>query len=151
MAAQLSRRCKYALRALYRLGRHYTASPLAVCEIAATEKIPRKFLETILVQLRNAGIVESQLGKHGGYRLARSPDQITVGDIIRAVDDSLAPLPCVAGRSARLCAECAHQPFCQTQWIMRQVGDAIAGVLDQTTLAEACRPRDEREALTFQI
>ncbi|MBV8070031.1 MAG: Rrf2 family transcriptional regulator [Acidobacteriaceae bacterium] len=146
---QLSKRCKYALRALYRLNREYSAGVIPVIEIAESENIPRKFLETILVQLRNAGIVESQLGKNGGYRLAKSPDAITIGAVVRVVDGPIAPLPCVREKGAQICEECTRQR-CETRFIMRQVRDAIAGVLDHTTLVEACARSDE-DALTYEI
>lgn len=147
---QLSRRCKYALRALYRLNRDYSNGLTAIVEIAEGEKIPRKFLEAILLQLRNAGIVESQLGKNGGYRLARPPLAITIGSVVRAVDGPIAPLPCVGERGARACEEC-HGRRCETRAIMCQVRDAIAGVLDGTTLAEACAGTDSAEGLTYEI
>lgn len=147
---QLSRRCKYALRALYCLNRRYSIGLLPVIEIAETEKIPRKFLEAILVQLRNAGLVESQLGKKGGYRLAKSPDSITIGAIVRVIDGPLAPLPCARETRSQLCEECVGQN-CETRLIMRQVRDAIAGVLDHTTLTDACAKSDAEHVLTYDI
>jgi Rrf2 family protein len=147
---QLSRRCKYALRALYRLNREYSSRLIPIVEISEGERIPRKFLETILVQLRNAGIVESQLGKKGGYRLAKSPQAITIGAIVRIVDGPLAPLPCARERGSQLCEECTGQR-CETRVIMQQVRDAIASVLDHTTLAEACARSDAEQALSYDI
>lgn len=147
---QLSRRCRYALRALYRLNREYSTRLIPVVEIAESEKIPRKFLETILVQLRNAGIVESQLGKKGGYRLAKSPRRITIGAVIRVVDGPIAPLPCVRETGAQICKECTGQR-CETRIIMGQVRDAITGVLDHTTLAEACARSDAQHELIYNI
>ncbi len=147
---QLSQRCKYALRALYRLNRQYSTRLLPVIEIAESEKISRKFLEAILVQLRNAGLVESQLGKKGGYRLAKSPDLITIGAVVRIIDGPLAPLPCAREEGSQLCEDCAGQN-CETRLIMRQVRDAIAGVLDHTTLADACARSDAGPVLTYDI
>jgi len=135
---RLSRRCKYALRALYRLARH-GAGPLAVVEIARDEKIPRKFLEAILVQLRNAGLVESHAGKKGGYRLAKSPDTIRIGAIVRAIDGPLSPLSCASETAFRICDECIGREECETRVIMRRVRNAMAAVLDGMTLAEACQ------------
>ena len=147
---QLSRKCKYALRALYRLNREYSNGLMSVYEIAEAERIPRKFLEAILVELRNAGIVESQLGKKGGYRLAKSPGAITIGAVIRIVDGPLAPLPCARETGVRVCEECMGQR-CETRIIMRQVRDAMAKVLDHTTVAEACTRSDAEHALTYDI
>jgi Rrf2 family protein len=147
---QLSRRCKYALRALYRLNRNYAVGPLAVIEIAERDRIPRKFLEAILVQLRNAGIVASQMGKRGGYRLAKHPENITIGAIIRAMDGPLTPMPCVSDKPARTCDECVALAVCETHLIMKQVRDAMAEVLDHTTLAQACEQRHST-ILTYEI
>ena len=147
---QLSKRCKYALRALYRLNREYETRLISVVEISEDQKIPRKFLETILVQLRNAGIVESQLGKRGGYRLAKSPEAITIGAVVRIVDGEIEPLPCVREKGAQVCQECIGQR-CETRVIMRQVRDAIVAVLDHTTLAEACARSDAERELTYDI
>jgi Rrf2 family protein len=148
---RLSRRCKYALRALYRLSREHGAPPQAVVEIANKEKIPRKFLEAILVQLRNSGIVESHAGKKGGYRLAKSPDTITIGAIVRVIDGPLAPLACASESAFRTCEECADKELCETRVIMKRVRDAMAGVLDNTTLAEACRMTNEDNSVSYDI
>jgi Rrf2 family protein len=147
---QLSKRCKYALRALYRLNREYSVRLLPVIEISESEKIPRKFLEAILVQLRNAGIVESQLGKKGGYRLLKSPDVITIGAVIRIVDGPIGPLPCRCENGAQTCEECTGERF-ETRIIMRQVRDAVTEVLDHTTLAEVCARSDAERGFTYEI
>lgn len=147
---QLSQRCKYALRALYLLNRQYSVRLLSVVEIAEKERIPRKFLEAILVQLRNAGIVESQLGKKGGYRLAKPPAAITIGSVIRVLDGPIAPLPCAREKGTQICKECVGQR-CETRMIMWEVRQAIVGVLDHTTLVDACAKRDSEHALTFDI
>ena len=148
---QLSRRCKYALRALYTLSRTNPAVPVAVGEIAERENIPKKFLEAILVQLRNSGVVESHIGKKGGYRLAKSPGEITIGAVIRIIDGPLAPLPCASESAFRVCEECVGRGRCETRVIMRQVRDAIAHVLDRTTLAQACKKSDAEPELNFDI
>lgn len=146
----LSRRCKYALRAVYRLTREYRGKPLPVAEIAGRERIPRKFLEAILVQLRNGGLVESRQGKHGGYVLALPPDQLTLGQIIRLVDGPLAPLPCASETAYRPCPECLDPQTCETRIVMREVRDAIAAILDRTTLEQACS-RTGNNVLTYDI
>jgi Rrf2 family protein len=118
---------------------------MAVSDIAGREKIPRKFLEAILVELRNAGLVESQIGKRGGYRLAKPPDNITIGSIVRIIDGPLAPSACTDEGAFRTCAECISYEHCQTRLILKQVRDAMAAVLDHITLAEACRRSAESE------
>jgi Rrf2 family protein len=149
----LSKKCKYALRALYRLTREYDAGPVLIARVAERERIPRKFLEAILLQLKLAGIVDSRKGRRGGYFLAIPPSRITLGAIIRTIDGPLAPLPCARETAQEPCAECSGKPQCETRMVMREVRDAIAGVLDHTTLAGVCGrvPDEARSELTYEI
>ncbi len=149
----LSRRCRYALRALYGLADQHTGDPTPVSEIARREHIPRKFLETILVQLRNASIVEGRQGKKGGYVLRQSPTQITMGAVIRAIDGPLALLPCASETAYRKCEECPDENSCETRLVMKEVRDAVAGILDRTTLADARDRAQSRRArpVTYDI
>lgn len=132
----LSKKAKYALRALYYLGREYGNGPVLIATVAAREHIPRKFLELILLQLRDRGVVTSKKGKGGGYALAMPPEQITIGAIIRFVDGPLAPLPCASETAYRRCEECVDERRCGTKLIMRQVRDAMAAILDHTTVSD---------------
>jgi len=149
----LSKKCKYALRALYRLTREYDTGPVLIARVAEREGIPRKFLEAILLQLKLAGIVDSRKGRRGGYFLALPPNRITLGAIIRTVDGPLAPLPCAREAADQPCAECAGKPICETRMVMREVRDAIAGVVDHTTLAGVCSraPEEAEAAITYDI
>lgn len=147
----LSRRCKYALRALYCLTREYEKASVAAATIATGERIPRKFLEAILVQLRNSGVVESKQGKRGGYVLARHPGEITLGTIIRIIDGPLAPLPCASETAYRRCAECADPARCETRLVMKDVRNAIAQILDKTTLQQACSRSFSADDLDYEI
>jgi Rrf2 family protein len=135
----LSKRGKYALRALYCLGREYGKGPVLISKVAATERIPRKFLELILLQMRDRGIVASKKGKGGGYVLAKSPEEITLGSIIRIIDGPLAPLPCASETAYRKCDECPDEKRCGTRLVMRQVRDAMSAILDHTTIADVNR------------
>jgi Rrf2 family protein len=139
----LSRKCKYALRALYCLTREYERGLVSAAAIADRERIPRKFLEAILLQARHAGLVDSRQGKNGGYYLALPPASITIGSVIRAIDGPLAPLPCVSESAYRRCAECVDETRCETRFVMKQVRDAIADVLDDVTLSDLTRQADE--------
>ena len=94
----LSRKARYALKALYALTADEARGPVLIADLAERENIPRKFLEAILLELKNAGILKSKKGKGGGYALARSADQITMGQIIRVIDGPLAPIPCASER-----------------------------------------------------
>lgn len=109
-----------------------------ITTLAASETIPKKFLEQILVSLKSAGFVASKKGKGGGYALAQPPENITIGSVIRAIEGPLAPLPCASETRFRKCDECVDIQTCGTRIIMRQVRDAVAAILDETTLAMVC-------------
>jgi Rrf2 family protein len=135
---QLSKRTQYSLRALYALTRQYGAGPQLITNLAHDEFIPKKFLEQILLSLKGAGFVSSKKGKGGGYVLAQPPEKITIGSVIRAIEGPLAPLPCASETRFRKCDECIDIQTCGTRIVMRQVRDAIAAILDETTLAIIC-------------
>ncbi len=134
----LSRKARYALRALYALANDESNGPVLIADLAEREHIPHKFLELILLELRNAGILRSKKGKGGGYALARPPREVTLGQIIRVVDGPLAPIPCVSERAYVRCEECVSEESCGTRMVMKEVRDAIAKILDGTTLADVC-------------
>src|SRR6202789_3794188 len=153
---QLWKRTQYSLRALYALTRKYGDGPVLITSLAQEEVIPKKFLEQILLSLKSAGFVASKKGKGGGYVLAQPPEKITIGSVIRAVEGPLAPLPCASETRFRKCDECVDIQTCGTRIVMREVRDAIAGILDATTLAMVCEKVDvarqtqhEAEALTY--
>ncbi|HAX43568.1 MAG TPA: Rrf2 family transcriptional regulator [Bryobacteraceae bacterium] len=145
---QLSKRTQYSLRALYALSRCYETGPKLIGDLAGEEAIPKKFLEQILLSLKNHGLVASKKGRGGGYFLARSPEEITLGAVIRLVEGPLAPVPCASETSFRKCEECVDVETCGTRIVMREVRDAMAAILDRTTLAMVCRKVDERRIET---
>jgi Rrf2 family protein len=154
----ISRKTKYGLRALYALTRRYQQGPVLIPTLAREEKIPLKFLEAILLQLKRAGLLESKKGKRGGYRLVQPPAKITLGYVIRTMEGPLAPLPCASETAFRPCEECEDISQCGTRLVMRQVRDATAGILDRTTLADVVREidraraqKDAGEALMYYI
>jgi Rrf2 family protein len=132
----MSRKARYALRALYALSADDTRGPVLIADLAEREKIPRKFLEAILLELKNAGLLKSKKGKGGGYSLARASDRITMGEVIRIIDGPLAPIPCASERAFVRCEECVDETTCGTRHVMKKVRDAIAGILDGTTLSD---------------
>ena len=132
----LSRKARYALRALYALAADEARGPVLIAELAEREKIPRKFLEAILLELKNAGVLRSKKGKGGGYALARPSEQISIGEVVRVIDGPLAPIPCASERNFVRCEECADETTCGTRQVMKKVRDAIAAILDTTTLAD---------------
>lgn len=142
----ISRKGKYAVRAALYLAQRYGNGVTPIAEIATAEKISRKFLESILLTLKNEGILESTRGKGGGYALQESPERITIGQIIRLVEGPLAPVSCVSRSGYRPCPECPDEATCPIRLVMKEVRDAISQVLDQKTLAslaeEVRRPHD---------
>src|SRR5580692_11026442 len=144
---QLSKRTQYSLRALYALTRKYGEGPVLITSLAQDEAIPKKFLEQILLSLKSVGFVASKKGKGGGYVLAQPPDKITIGSVIRAVEGPLAPLPCASETRFRKCDECVDIQTCGTRIVMRQVRDAMAAILDQTSLAMVWKKVDEARKL----
>ena len=110
---------------------------MLVSEIAEREQAPRKFLELILLDMKRHGLVFSQRGKHGGYALAKSPEQITVGEVIRILDGPLAPLPCASLTGYRRCLDCDDEQTCPVRPVMRRVRDAMAEIVDNTSIADA--------------
>jgi len=154
----ISNKTKYALEALYSLSRHYGEGPTLVHVVAAEESIPLKFLQAILLELRNRGVVTSKKGRAGGYELSRPPAEITVGSVIRMIEGPLAPLPCARETNYRKCDECRDEQTCGTRIVMRRVRDAIAQILDSTTLADVIQEVEKAKhsgavspAVTFQI
>ena len=146
----LSKKTQYSLRAMYALSRSYKKGPLLIADVAARECIPKKFLEQILLGLKSKGLVASKKGKGGGYTLARPPEKITLGEVIRLIEGPLAPLPCASETAYRKCDECVDDRYCETKLVMREVRDAIAGILDRTTLADACRRVDSARTETTE-
>lgn len=140
---QLSKKTQYSLRALYALTRHYGQGPVLIQDLSTAESIPKKFLEQILLTLKGFGLVHSKKGKGGGYSLAQPPKLIMLGPVIRMMEGPLAPLPCASETRYRKCEECPDAETCATRIVMKQVRDAIAGVLDNISLEEACRRADE--------
>ena len=132
----LTNKAKYALRALGRLAEDYGKGPLLISDIAQKEGIPKKFLELILLELKNQGILQSKKGKGGGYYLARQPRSVSVGRVVRLMDGPLAPVPCVSETAYAPCDECTDEATCGVRRIMKEVRDSVAGVLDQSTLAD---------------
>ena len=131
----LTRKGKYGLKALIHLA-HLPAGQLAfVSDIARANNIPKKFLDAILGELRNAGFVQSRKGKDGGYRLARPATEIKVGHVVRVLDGPLAPFPCASRSQYQPCEDC-DEATCQVRQMMMKVRHAVAEVLDNRSLAE---------------
>jgi Rrf2 family protein len=131
----LTKRSKYGLKAVLYLAGHTDRGPIPVAEMAEQERIPRKFLEAILLDLKRHGLLYSKQGKGGGYSLTKAPDQITLGQIIRMLDGPLALIPCVSQTAYARCEECVDEDTCGVRRAMKAVRDATAQILDHTTLS----------------
>jgi len=130
----LTNKGKYGLKAMSYLAGMAPGQPALVADIAATNAIPKKFLDAILGELRTAGFVHSKKGRGGGYVLARPAQEIRVGDVVRALDGMLAPIGCASKKFYRRCDDCDPKRPCGVQVVMAQARDAIASVLDARTL-----------------
>lgn len=143
----LTKRTKYALQALFHLAEKQGQGPVLISQIAEKEHIPQKFLELILLDLKNAGVLKSKKGKGGGYLLAKTPAQLTLGKVLRVLDGPLAPVPCVSETAYAKCEECPDEATCGIRLVMKEVRDAIAGVLDSTSfLGVMGRIREAKQA-----
>jgi len=137
---KLSLRGEYALRALVVLGLNYEQreAVVRIQTISEQQNIPKRFLEQILNDLRSGGLLESRRGVSGGYRLRRSPEQITLAEVIRRIEGPLAPVRCVSERFYKPCS-CPDEARCGVRSVMKDVRDAIVKILENVTVAELCR------------
>jgi Rrf2 family protein len=139
---RLSKRGEYGLRALIRLAEPVESDNaphmMQIKEIAEREQIPSKYLEQILLTLKNAGLLHSKMGVGGGYYLARSASEITLGQIFRVLDGSIAPIRCVSEMAYEPCG-CPDVESCRLRIVMGDVRNAIAGILDYTSLADVTK------------
>lgn len=133
----ITQKAKYALRALAALAQADAAGPTMISDIAAQQKIPKKFLEQILLDLKHQGIVASRRGKQGGYLLLKPADEITFGEILRIIDGPIAPLPCLSLTAYRPCDDCDGEQSCEIRHVFARVAEATRKVLFSTTIADA--------------
>lgn len=133
--SMLTKKGKYGLKALSALAEIPEGKLAFVGEIAQGNNIPKKFLDAILAELRNAGFVYSRKGKTGGYCLARPADEIMIGHVVRVLDGPLAPIPCASKTRYQPCVDC-DEATCQVRHLMLDVRNAIASVLDNTSLTQ---------------
>ncbi len=135
----LTNKGKYGLKALVHLAGLEPGTTAQSLEIATAEAIPKKFLDAILGDLRNAGLIVARKGKNGGYRLALPPSEIMAGAAIRALDGPLAPIGCASRTRYRPCDDCSDVQSCSVRLLMTEVRDLSAKLLDGTSVAEMRR------------
>lgn len=134
----LTQRSRYALRSMLFLGTLPAGGPpTPMNRIAAEANVPRKFLELILADLRDAGLLHSHRGKMGGYVLSRPAHLISLGEVIRVIEGPLALVPCVSRTAYRPCRDCKSEADCAIRRAMARVRDETARILDGTSLADA--------------
>src|SRR5919202_961011 len=131
----LSNKAQYAFRALTYLVDRYDQGPVLISDIAKKKKIPLKFLENILLELKKAGILESKKGKGGGYYIAKDPHKILLADVLRLVDGPIALLPCVSLHFYERCKNC-DEKNCGLNRVMIEVRDANLAILEKKTVAD---------------
>ncbi|MFI1773069.1 RrF2 family transcriptional regulator [Thalassobellus citreus] len=132
----LSKKTKYGLKALTFIARSEGDAPVQVGEIAKSEQIPQKFLESILLTLRKSGVLGSKKGKHGGYYLRNDPSEILMTDVMRVLEGPIAMVPCVSLNFYEKCDDCPNENLCSVNKLMIQVRDSTLKVFRNTTLAD---------------
>jgi len=132
----LSKKTKYGIKALTYLASQSKREPVQISEIARHENIPQKFLESILLTLRNTGFLGSKKGKGGGYYLLKDPGEIPMTTVIRVLEGPIAMVPCVSLNFYEKCDDCPDENKCAVHKLMLQVRDSVLGVYRNNTLAD---------------
>jgi len=135
----MSKKSIYGLRAMSRMALSYANDRVYGSLLSQQEQIPPKFLEAILLDLIRAGLLDSRKGPHGGYRLTRAPGEITVGQVIRALDGPLVPRACAREGMSELCEECVGHPECGARLVLKELRHEVDNVVDRTSLADLAR------------
>lgn len=142
----ISQKAKYALRALVALAKaDRPGEALFISDIAEQQRIPKKFLEQILLDLKHHGIVVSRRGKAGGYLLLKKPTEITFGEVLRIIEGPIAPLPCLSRMAYRRCEDCRGEENCEVRRVFSRVAEATRVVLDGTTIADCITPGAQQD------
>ena len=139
----ISKKTKYAINALVHLAKLWEQGPTLIGDIAKAENIPQKFLEAILLDLKKAGILASKKGKGGGYYLLKSPDDVSMADVVRLVDGPIALLPCTTHRYYQRCEECKDEETCGIRSVFLEVRNHTVKLLKGATLAEIVKREDK--------
>jgi Rrf2 family protein len=130
----ISQKTRYAFRALFYLAR--SKGPVSLANIAANEKISRKFLELVMIELKRHRLVMSSRGKKGGYELARPANEISYAEVIRVMDGPLAMVPCASVTAHRQCRDCYDPDFCAIRSVLMEVRQGTAEILERHTLSD---------------
>lgn len=149
----ISKKTKYALKALEELAHcSERECPVLISTLAKKGRIPLKFLEAILLELKNNGILQSKKGKGGGYFLAKKPAQIKLSAVLRILEGPLAPLPCLSQTAYEKCKECEDEAACAIRLTMKEVYEKTVDFLEETTLEDMLdRARSAEASVTYSI
>ncbi len=147
---KLSKRSENGMKALIDLAAFYGQGVVQAPQIAKKHDISCKFLEQILLDLKRAGVVHSKQGVHGGYYLARPPEEITIGQVVRILDGTIAPIRCVSRISYERCT-CPDEDLCELRLIMLDVRNAIANILDNISLADITQNAIDRTVRAVDV
>lgn len=140
----ISKKTVYAFKALIHLAGQPSGQPVLIADLAREENIPKKFLEFILLSLRKGGLLQSRVGKHGGYTLALPPNKISIGSVVRILEGDIAPVQCLSTTNYARCDECQDEVTCGIRLTFADVNTALSTVMDTLTLAEMVK-RSENE------
>lgn len=134
----ITQKMKYALKALIELAveRAGDGRPLRIEEIATRSGTPKRFLEHILLEIRNAGFIASVRGRHGGYVLIKEPREVSLSALMRLIDGPIAPLPCLSRRAYQRCEDCPDETTCRLRKVFGEVFWSYLLLLDSLTLAD---------------
>ena len=147
----LTKKAKYALKAMAYMASFSVDDLVSGKDISEKQNIPKKFLDAILIELKNGGFVFSKKGLHGGYSLARNADAIAIGDVIRIIDGPLAPIPCASKTRYRPCEDCEDEVNCQVRRVMQEAQKALSNVFDQMTIEQMkVSPRMNKKAIASE-
>jgi Rrf2 family protein len=147
----ISKKTKYALKALEHLALNSNGKPLLIAELATAENIPKKFLEFILLTLRKGGLLTSRIGKGGGYRLACDPSKITIGSIVQILEGDISLVHCVNGNGVKECEDGKDPSCCGIHLVMTDLKKSITLLLETTTLADIINKENNANSLKSKI
>src|SRR5215469_7460494 len=133
---RISKRTDYALRALFTLVDHFGGAPIPIRELARRNDVPKRFLEQIMLDLKERGWVESVAGIRGGYVLAKTPAKITMGEVVRHFDGILAPIDCVSVAGYK---RCSQEPVCRFRRVFFDARNYLSNLMDRSTLADVAK------------
>ena len=147
----ISKKTKYAIKALLHLAKNYGNGPILIAHLSEKEKIPKKFLEAILLDLRKQGILGSKIGVGGGYYLIKKPAEVMLSQVLRSIDGPIALIPCVSLNFYERCDDCVDETICGIRDVMTEVREATLKVLTGTTLEDVLNRELKLDASTKKV